>query len=61
MISVKNKIMKRKMVVYGWAGLLGLAFVVSACTPPLAVKVKGNYGTYEVNPDGLTIDIRDAK
>ena len=52
--------MKRKSMLC-WAGLVGLAFLVLACAPPVAVKVRGNYGTYEVNPDGIVIDIRDAK
>lgn len=37
-------------------------FTLASCSSiPVAVSVKGNYGTYSVNPDGVVIDIRSAK
>ncbi len=41
--------------------LVVAALAVVSCAPPVAVRVKGNYGTYSLNPDGVVIDIHNAK
>lgn len=41
--------------------ILVASLFVASCTPPVAVRVKGNYGTYSLNPDGINIDISNSK